>query len=121
MCANDRGVPPPRGACSSEVVIVVDEVLEARLQSVLPSLARLGAVVKFDLGAAGEISLDARTAPAVLAEDLDAEPDCTIKITEENLLKLLDGKLDPMLGYTLGKIRVGGSLGVAMKLIGALG
>ena len=100
---------------------MVSDVLEARLESVLPSLSRLGAVVKFDLGGDGSAILDARTAPAVLTADTDVPPDCTIKITPDNLLKLLDGKLDPMLGYTLGKIKVAGSLGVAMKLIGALG
>jgi putative sterol carrier protein len=100
---------------------VVSEVLESRLESVLPALSRLGAVVKFDLGDDGQAVLDARTPPASLVEDTDVPPDCTIKITQDNLLKLLDGKLDPMLGYTLGKIKVAGSLGVAMKLIGALG
>ncbi len=100
---------------------MVSEVLESRLESVLPSLSRLGAVVKFDLGADGQKVLDARTPPATLVDDPDLAADCTIKITQDNLLKLLDGKLDPMLGYTLGKIRVAGSLGIAMKLIGALG
>ena len=100
---------------------MVNDVLEARLETVLPALSRLGAVVKFDLGADGEAILDARTPPAALVTDTDIVPDCTIKITQDNLLKLLDGKLDPMLGYTLGKIKVAGSLGVAMKLIGALG
>lgn len=100
---------------------MVSEVLESRLESVLPALSRLGAVVKFDLGADGAPVLDARTPPATLSEESDLTPDCTIKITQDNLLKLLDGKLDPMLGYTLGKIKVAGSLGIAMKLIGALG
>lgn len=100
---------------------MVSDVLEEKLETVLPALSRLGAVVKFDLGADGEAVLDARSAPATLVADSDVPPDCTIKITQDNLLKLLDGKLDPMLGYTLGKIKVAGSLGVAMKLIGAIG
>ncbi|WP_333825936.1 SCP2 sterol-binding domain-containing protein [Pinisolibacter sp.] len=100
---------------------MASDVLEAKLESVLPALSRVGAVVKFDLGDDGSEILDARSAPAKLVADLDVPPDCTIKITQDNLLKLLDGKLDPMLGYTLGKIKVAGSLGVAMKLIGALG
>lgn len=100
---------------------MVSDVLEAKLESVLPALSRVGAVVKFDLGDDGAPILDARTAPAVIVSETDVPPDCTIKITQDNLLKLLDGKLDPMLGYTLGKIKVAGSLGIAMKLIGALG
>lgn len=99
---------------------MLDEVLEERLRAVLPALSRLGAVVRFDLGKEGRALLDARTAPATLATEGDDPADCTITISKDNLLKLMDGKLDPMLGYTLGKIRVAGSLGVAMKLVGAI-
>lgn len=99
---------------------MLDEVLEERLEAALPALSRLGALVRFDLGADGRPTIDARTPPAKLELDSDEPADCTITITKDNLLKLLDGKLDPMLGYTLGKIKVAGSLGLAMKLVGAI-
>ena len=99
---------------------MLDEVLEERLRAVLPALSRLGALVRFDLGRDGRPALDARTAPARLETELDEPADCTITITRDNLIKLMDGKLDPMLGYTLGKIKVAGSLGIAMKLVGAI-
>ena len=100
---------------------MIDLGIEERFEKLLPSLARLGAVVRFDMGADGAPVLDARGGRAILTDDEAADADCTIKITKDNLLRLIDGKLDPMLGYTLGKIRVAGSMGVAMKLIGALG
>ena len=100
---------------------VIDEGLVEKFEKLLPALARLGAVVRFDLGADGAPVLDARGGKAILSEEGGDDADCTIKITRDNLLRLIDGKLDPMLGYTLGKIRVAGSMGVAMKLIGALG
>ncbi len=96
------------------------EGVEERIAAALPNLDRLGHVVAFDFG--DDVSIvDARTAPAHISEDDDLDADCTIKISRDNLTRLLDGRLDPMLGYTLGKIRVNGSLGVAMKLIGAIG
>lgn len=100
---------------------MIDDTLMERLQATLPSLSRLGAVVRFDLGADGAPVLDARDGRASFAPESDADADCTIRINQDNLVKLLDGKLDPMLGYAMGKIKVTGSLGVAMKLIGALG
>lgn len=100
---------------------MLDEILAERLERLLPTLGRVGALVRFDLGADGQPVLDARGGRATLAEDPSLEADCTIKISRDNLLRLIEGKLDPMLGYTLGKIRVAGSMGVAMKLIGALG
>lgn len=97
--------------------------VEDRLRDSLPRLARLGAVVRFDLGADGTWDVDARTSAPILSDDADAdcEPACTIKITSENLVKLMDGRMDAMLGYTLGKIKVAGSMGVAMKLVNAIG
>lgn len=98
--------------------------VENRLRDALPRLGRLGAVVVFDLGGDGRWLVDARNSQPRLEEDGDEgelEPACTIKLSGENLLRLMDGRLDPMLGYTLGKIKVSGSLGVAMKLVNAMG
>lgn len=96
--------------------------VEERLRDALPRLTRLGAVVRFDLGKEGAWLVDACGAAPTLAEDDgDADVACTIKMTSENLVKLMEGKMDPMLGYTLGKIKVSGSMGVAMKLVGAIG
>jgi putative sterol carrier protein len=96
--------------------------VEHRLRAALPRLSRLGAVVRFDLGGDGSWVVDARTAAPVLARDGDDDEEvaCTIKISADNLIRLMDGSLDPMLGYTLGKIKVSGSKGVAMKLVGAI-
>jgi putative sterol carrier protein len=96
--------------------------LEERLLAALPRLQKLNAAVKFDLGDDGSWCVDTRTTPLALhAADGETDADCTIKISAENLGKLIDGKLDPMLAYGLGKIKVSGSMGVAMKLVAALG
>ena len=99
----------------------MDELAD-RLTDALPMLSALKAVVKFDLGGDGLWLVNARDGqPSLSRDDGDADADCTIKISSENLVKLLDGKLDPMLAYTLGRIKVSGSMGVAMKLVSALG
>lgn len=97
--------------------------IEDTLEASLPRLAGLGAVVCFDLGGDGRWLVDARNRHPSLSRDQDGEgdPACTIKITTDNLAKLMAGKMDPMLGYTLGKIKVQGSMGVAMKLVAAIG
>ena len=46
----------------------------------------------------------------------DADADCTIHLSEDRLSQLIDGRLSPTLAYTLGQIKVEGSLGVAMKV-----
>jgi len=37
-----------------------------------------------------------------------------------NMLKMLNGQLSPMMAFTLGKLKVDGSMGIAMKLAGLL-
>lgn len=94
--------------------------IEVTLEEGLGKLAGLGAVVCFDLGSDGQWFIDARSRNPVLHQDDGEDPDCTIKISADNLTKLMGGRLDPMLGYTLGKIKVRGSMGVAMKLVSAI-
>ncbi|WP_420585548.1 SCP2 sterol-binding domain-containing protein [Ruegeria sp.] len=72
--------------------------------------------LKFDCGADGVIVLADNQATTQ-----DQDTDCTIRISRENLTKLLTGKLNPMTGVALGKLKVSGNMGVAMKLGQLLG
>jgi putative sterol carrier protein len=81
---------------------------------------RLGYTVKFALTEDGVIRWDG-TGTQPLAETSDGPADTTIRISEDNLEKLLAGELDPTLAYMTGKLKVEGSLGVAMKLTTLLG
>ena len=40
---------------------------------------------------------------------------CEIVMTSENFLKFIDGKLNPVAAYTLGKLEVNGDLGKALE------
>ncbi|GEO79948.1 SCP2 sterol-binding domain-containing protein [Pararhodospirillum oryzae] len=98
---------------------------EKRLREALPRLDRLGAVVRLDLGAAGCWRVDARANAQMREEDEADEDDldgvaCTVRLSADTLERVMEGRLDPVLGYTLGKIKVAGSRGVALKLVGAL-
>jgi len=95
----------------------IDQV-KAKLAEGLDRLADVDAVVLFQLDD-GRILLDATVSPAVIS-DADMPADCTIKMSSADLLKMIEGKLNPMLAYTMGKLKVAGSTGVAMKLASAL-
>ena len=90
-----------------------------RLRARLPEFAPLEARVKFALEEGGVILIDAAVRPPTLSHD-DADAECTIRISEARLEKLIDGELSPTLAYTLGQLKVEGSLGVAMRLAGLL-
>lgn len=72
--------------------------------------------LKFDCGKDGVIVLAENQAST---EDQDT--DCTIKLTQDNLIKLLTGKLNPMTGVMMGKLKISGNPAVAMKLGQLLG
>ncbi len=67
--------------------------------------------LKFDCGDAGVIVLADGT-----ASQEDRETDCTVSISEDNLVKLLAGDLKPTTALMLGKLKVSGDMGTAMKL-----
>ena len=72
---------------------------------------RFDGTLKFDCGSSGAIVL----ADGCAAVN-DRAADCTIRISEENLVKLLTGKLNPMTGIAMGKLKISGDMGVAMSL-----
>ena len=67
--------------------------------------------LKFDCGDAGVIVLADGT-----ATDVDQDTDCTLRLSEDNLVKLLTGKLNAMSAVMMGKIKISGNPAVAMKL-----
>jgi putative sterol carrier protein len=72
--------------------------------------------LKFDCGEDGVIVLADGTATTV-----DRDTDCTLHLSQDNLVKLLTGKLNPMMGMATGKLRLSGSPAVAMRLAKLLG
>ncbi|MFD1511625.1 SCP2 sterol-binding domain-containing protein [Lacimonas salitolerans] len=67
--------------------------------------------LKFDCGQDGVLVLADNRATTV-----DQDADCTIRLSPENLKALLTGKLNPMTGVMMGKLKVSGNPAVAMKL-----
>jgi putative sterol carrier protein len=98
--------------------MTIEKITQA-LQSNLAAFAGLGAKVAFDLGDDGALAIDATGSPPVLSDQPDGA-DCTIRISAENLAKLIDGELNPMMAYTLGKLKIEGSMGIAMKVAALL-
>ena len=81
-----------------------------RLQAGLTHKSFEGSL-KFDCGKAGVIVLADGT-----ATDIDQDTDCTLRLSEDNLAKLLTGKLNAMSAVMMGKIKISGNPAVAMKL-----
>jgi len=98
--------------------MALDEII-ASMQSQAEKLKELNHTVLFDLGDDGRILLDARTDGVKITPNPDSEEaDTTLALSAENLGKLMEGDLNPMVAFTMGRLKIFGSKGVALKLSG---
>jgi len=67
--------------------------------------------IKFDCGDDGVLVINKTE---LTRENIDAE--CTVNLTKDDLLQLVKGELNPTMGFMQGKLKIDGSMGVAMKL-----
>ena len=96
--------------------MTMDELVAA-MQAQADKLKELNHSVLFDLGDDGRILLDAtggnvRIEPNPAGDDAET----TLALSAENFAKLIDGDLNPMVAFTMGRLKVFGSKGIALKL-----
>ena len=119
--------PHPRGTChgydaghpfddpfSKDSAMDLQACTEA-LRTKVGASSGLNATLKFDCGADGVVVIDGKSAPNTVS-NTDAETDCTVAITLDNLGALVSGELEPATGFMMGKFKVSGDMSVAMKL-----
>lgn len=91
------------------------EYIKSRLEEKLIYAPRLDAKIKFDFGDDGLIFIDATKDPATLSET-DEGADTTFSCSVDVFQKIIDGTQDPTMAYMMGKLKIKGAMGVAMKL-----
>ena len=75
----------------------------------------INAKVKFDFGDDGLIFIDStQTPPAITHED--GEADTTFSCKMDVFQGIMDGTQDPTMAFMMGKLKIKGSMGLAMKL-----
>lgn len=63
----------------------------------------------------GVVFIDATQSPAVVSND-DKPADCDLQVSMDNLIKMGDGDLNPMMAVMTGKLKIKGDMSIAMKM-----
>jgi putative sterol carrier protein len=70
---------------------------------------------RFDVQGAGSWHVDVKDG-AVAVTESDAPAECVIRASEENLLRIVRGELNPVTAYMTGRVKVEGDLTLATRL-----
>ncbi len=90
------------------------ETILANLTASASKAAALGKTLKFDLGD-NKIFLDGSGSGNVVSTE-DKDADCTIAVSQDDLLGRMTGSVSPMMAFMSGKRKVQGEMSIAMKL-----
>ena len=96
--------------------MALDEIV-TEMQGQADKLKELNHTVLFDLGDEGKVLLDTTGGAVKIVPNPDSDDaETTLVLSPENMTKLIAGDLNPMVAFTLGKLKVFGSKGIALKL-----
>ena len=75
----------------------------------------LGKTVKIDLGDTGKIYIDGASSPNTVTNE-DKPADTTVTVSWDDFIAMSEGKLDGMMAFMQGKLKIAGDMMIAQKL-----
>lgn len=91
------------------------EAVTSRIKEKMALAGALNAKVKFDFGDDGIVFVDATQSPPAISHE-DAEADTVLETKLSTFEEIMNGTQDPNMAFMMGKLKVKGSMGLAMKL-----
>jgi putative sterol carrier protein len=96
--------------------------MQKRMDANASKLVGIKAVYQFDINGvdSGVYSVAIADGKAVVSESTHPSPDITITMASDDFADMVEGKLDGIMAFTMGKLRLEGDMMLAMKLQGLL-
>ena len=92
------------------------DTIRSKIQTKLDRGTPLKARVLFDFGDDGVLLVDTKSDPSTLSTERSDDVDVTLTTTLDTFADILSGAQDPNLAFMFGKLKINGSMGLAMKL-----
>jgi putative sterol carrier protein len=101
-----------------EVWQEIEKVMNEKPEPIL----KMKAIYQYDITGddSGTFQLLISYGTAHVVEGTEAAPDCTLKLSDQNFKKMIMGKLNGTAAFMTGKLKIQGSMGLALKLEGIL-
>ncbi len=96
------------------------ETVTSGIRERIGASSELNATLKFDFGPDGVVYVDGTATPNVVSNE-NKDADCTISMALEDFQSMAKGELDGTTAFMMGKLKVAGNMGIAMKLSSLLG
>lgn len=94
------------------------QALAAKMNRHPEGLAGLRGVFRFELHGeeSGTHQVTFAGDQVAYSEGSTDDADCTLQLSDKNLVKLIHGELNPTAAFMMGKLKVQGNLGLSLKL-----
>ena len=97
---------------------IFEQRMPERLQKKAEKIASINAIYQFNITGdeASEWIVDLTQPGGKVSAGTSDSPKCTVTISSEHFVNLIEGKLNPQMAFVTGKLKVKGDMGLALKL-----